>query len=184
MQRQPLKHCRECGTAVAYRLPDDGDTRQRAICTACNTVHYENPLNVVGTVPVWGETGEQVLLCKRNIEPRRGMWTLPAGFMELGETTSQGAARETDEEAGAQFELQELFAIMNVARVGQVHLFYRARLLSTVFNPGHETMEARLFSEADIPWDEIAFRTVRETLERYFADRLTGCYGTHVVDIA
>ncbi|MEY3461753.1 MAG: hypothetical protein RLZZ03_1406, partial [Pseudomonadota bacterium] len=124
MQRQPLKHCRECGTAVAYRLPDDGDTRQRAICTACHTVHYENPLNVVGTVPVWGETGEQVLLCKRNIEPRRGMWTLPAGFMELGETTSEGAARETDEEAGAQFELQELFAIMNVARVGQVHLFY------------------------------------------------------------
>ena len=184
MQRQPLKHCRECGTAVAYRLPDDGDTRQRAICTACHTVHYENPLNVVGTVPVWGETGEQVLLCKRNIEPRRGMWTLPAGFMELGETTSEGAARETDEEAGAQFELQELFAIMNVARVGQVHLFYRARLLSTVFNPGHETMEARLFSEADIPWDEIAFRTVRETLERYFADRLTGSYGTHVVDIA
>ena len=184
MQRQPLKHCRECGTAVAYRLPDDGDTRQRAICTACHTVHYENPLNVVGTVPVWGETGEQVLLCKRNIEPRRGMWTLPAGFMELGETTSEGAARETDEEAGAQFELQELFAIMNVARVGQVHLFYRARLLSTVFNPGHETMEARLFSEADIPWDEIAFRTVRETLERYFADRLTGCFGTHVVDIA
>ena len=184
MQRKPLKHCRECGTAVAYRLPDDGDTRQRAICTACHTVHYENPLNVVGTVPVWGETGEQVLLCKRNIEPRRGMWTLPAGFMELGETTSEGAARETDEEAGAQFELQELFAIMNVARVGQVHLFYRARLLSTVFNPGHETMEARLFSEADIPWDEIAFRSVRETLERYFADRLTGSYGTHVVDIA
>jgi len=106
------------------------------------------------------------------------------GFMELGETTSEGAARETDEEAGAQFELQELFTIMNVARVGQVHLFYRARLLSTVFNPGHETMEARLFSEADIPWDEIAFRTVRETLERYFADRLTGRYGTHVVDIA
>jgi ADP-ribose pyrophosphatase YjhB (NUDIX family) len=184
MQRQPLKHCRECGTAVAYRLPDDGDTRQRAICTACHTVHYENPLNVVGTVPVWGESGEQVLLCKRNIEPRRGMWTLPAGFMELGETTSEGAARETDEEAGAQFELQELFAIMNVARVGQVHLFYRARLLSTVFNPGHETMEARLFSEADIPWDEIAFRTVRETLERYFADRRAGHYGTHVVDIA
>ena len=183
MQRKPLKHCRECGTAVAYRLPDDGDTRQRAICIACLTVHYENPLNVVGTVPVWGESGELVLLCKRNIEPRRGLWTLPAGFMELGETIAEGAARETDEEAGAQFELQALFAIMNVARVGQVHLFYRARLLSTVFNPGHETMEARLFSEADIPWDEIAFRTVRETLERYFADRRTGHYGTHVVDI-
>ncbi len=184
MHRTPLKHCRECGTHVVYRLPDDGDTRQRAICTACHTVHYENPLNVVGTVPVWGEAGEHVLLCKRNIEPRRGLWTLPAGFMELGETSSEGAARETDEEAGAQFEMQELFAVMNVARVGPVHLFYRARLLSTTFNPGHETMEARLFTEADIPWEEIAFRTVRETLTRYFADRRKGHYGTHVVDIA
>jgi ADP-ribose pyrophosphatase YjhB (NUDIX family) len=164
-------------------LPDDGDTRERAICTACHTVHYENPLNVVGTVPVWGESGEQVLLCKRNIEPRRGMWTLPAGFMELGETTAQGAARETQEEAGAQFEMQALFAIMNVARVGQVHLFYRAQLLSTDFDPGHETMEARLFTEAEIPWDDIAFRTVKETLTRYFADRRLGLYGTHVVDI-
>ena len=146
MQRSPLKYCRECGCAVAYRLPDDGDTRERAICTACHTVHYENPLNVVGTVPVWGESGEQVLLCKRNIEPRRGMWTLPAGFMELGETTAQGAARETQEEAGAQFEMQALFAIMNVAGVGLVHFFYRARLLSTEFDPGHVTLEANLFT--------------------------------------
>ena len=183
MQRSPLKYCRECGCAVAYRLPDDGDTRERAICTACHTVHYENPLNVVGTVPVWGESGEQVLLCKRNIEPRRGMWTLPAGFMELGETTAQGAARETQEEAGAQFEMQALFAIMNVARVGQVHLFYLAQLLSTDFDPGHETMEAKLFTEAEIPWDDIAFRTVKETLTRYFADRRQGQFGTHVVDI-
>ena len=183
MQRTPLKHCRECGCPVVYRLPDDGDTRERAICTACHTVHYENPLNVVGTVPVWGESGEQVLLCKRNIEPRRGMWTLPAGFMELGETTAQGAARETQEEAGAQFEMQALFAIMNVARVGQVHLFYRAQLLSTDFDPGHETMEARLFTEAEIPWDDIAFRTVKETLARYFADRRLGQFDTHVVDI-
>jgi len=183
MQRTPLKHCRECGCPVVYRLPDDGDTRERAICTACHTVHYENPLNVVGTVPVWGESGEQVLLCKRNIEPRRGMWTLPAGFMELGETTAQGAARETQEEAGAQFEMQALFAIMNVARVGQVHLFYRAQLLSTDFDPGHETMEARLFTETEIPWDDIAFRTVKETLTRYFADRRQGQFGTHVVDI-
>ena len=180
MQRAPLKHCRECGTAVVYRLPDDGDTRQRAVCPTCSTVHYENPLNVVGTIPVWGE---QVLLCKRNIEPRRGKWTLPAGFMELGETTAQGAARETDEEAGAEFEMQELFAVMNVVRVGQVHLFYRARLLSTRFNPGHETIEARLFTEAEIPWDEIAFRTVRETLERFFSDRRSGRYGIHAVDI-
>lgn len=180
MLRSPIKHCKQCGTAVAYRLPDDGDTKERAVCTACKTVHYENPLNVVGTVPHWGD---KVLLCKRNIEPRWGKWTLPAGFMELGETTSEGAARETDEEAGAQFEMQGLFSLLNVARVGQVHLFYRARLLSDQFNPGTETIEARLFAEDEIPWDEVAFRTVKETLERYFADRRAGQYGFHVVDI-
>jgi ADP-ribose pyrophosphatase YjhB (NUDIX family) len=183
MQRSPIKHCRECGAPVSYRLPDDGDTKPRAVCSACATVHYENPLNVVGTVPFWGDAGEYVLLCKRNIEPRRGKWTLPAGFMELDETTAQGAQRETDEEAGAQIEMGELFTLMNVARVGQVHLYYRARLLSDRFNPGHETMEARLFLEADIPWEEIAFRTVRETLQHYFADRRAGRFGFHVSDI-
>ncbi len=181
MFRNPIKHCKQCGTVVVYRLPDDGDTKERAICTACHTVHYENPLNVVGTVPYWGD---QILLCKRNIEPRWGKWTLPAGFMELGETTAEGAARETDEEAGAQIEMQELFSLLNVARVGQVHLFYRARLLSDQFCPGFETIEARLFAEHEIPWDEIAFRTVKETLERYFSDRRAGHFGFHVVDIA
>jgi len=180
MLRSPIKHCKECGTAVVYRLPDDGDSKERAVCAACATVHYENPLNVVGTVPHWGD---KVLLCKRNIEPRWGKWTLPAGFMELGETTAEGAARETDEEAGAQFEMQALFSLLNVARVGQVHLFYRARLLSDQFNPGTETIEARLFAEDEIPWDEMAFRTVKETLERYFADRRAGHYGFHIVDI-
>ena len=116
LHRTPIAHCKACGTAVQYRLPDDGDTRERAVCTACHTIHYENPLNVVGTVPVWGD---KVLLCKRNIEPRLGKWTLPAGFMELGETVAQGAARETEEEAGAQFEIQELFSLMNVVRVGR-----------------------------------------------------------------
>ena len=183
MQRSPIKHCRECGAPVYYRLPDDGDTKPRAVCSVCGTVHYENPLNVVGTVPVWGETGEYVLLCKRNIEPRRGKWTLPAGFMELDETTAEGALRETDEEAGAQIELGPLFTLMNVARVGQVHLYYRARLLSDRFDPGHETMEARLFLEADIPWEEIAFRTVRDTLKHYFDDRRAGTFGFHVSDI-
>lgn len=183
MHRPPLKHCRACGAAVIYRLPDDGDTKERAVCPVCHTVHYENPLNVVGTVPVWGEDGAQVLLCKRNIEPRRGKWTLPAGFMELGETTEQGAARETVEEAGARFEMQALFSIMNVVRVGQVHLFYRAVLLSTTFDPGHETMEARLFTEADIPWEDIAFKTVKETLKLYFSNRRAGRFDVHVLDI-
>ncbi len=184
MLRTPAKHCRNCGTAVQLRLPDDGDTRPRAVCPACLTVHYDNPLNVVGTVPVWGDEGEYVLLCKRNIEPRRGKWTLPAGFMELGETTAEGASRETDEEAGAKFELGEIFTLMNVARVGQLHIYYRARLLSDRFDPGHETMEARLFTEEQVPWDDIAFRTVKETLEHYFADRRRGAFGFHTIDIA
>ncbi|TXH87737.1 MAG: NUDIX hydrolase [Rhodoferax sp.] len=180
MLRKPIKHCRECGTAVVYRLPDDGDTKERAVCPECVTVHYENPLNVVGTVPYWGD---RVLLCKRNIEPRWGKWTLPAGFMELGETTADGAARETVEEAGAEFELQELFSLVNVPVVGQVHLFYRAQLTSDQFNPGTETLEARLFAEDEIPWDEIAFQTVKQTLKRYFADRQRGQFSFHAIDL-
>jgi ADP-ribose pyrophosphatase YjhB (NUDIX family) len=176
MLRSPIKHCRNCGAAVVYRIPDDGDTRERAVCPACDTIHYENPLNVVGTVPYWGA---RVLLCKRNIEPRWGKWTLPAGFMELGETTAEGAARETVEEAGARIEMEDLFTVLSVPRVGQVHLFYRARLLSEEFDPGHETIEARLFAEEEIPWDEIAFRTVRETLLCYFADRRGGRFDVH-----
>ncbi len=180
MLRGAIKHCRDCGGAVAYRLPDNGDTHTRAVCTACHTIHYENPLNVVGTVPY---LGDRVLLCLRNIEPRRGKWTLPAGFMELGETTAQGAGRETDEEAGANFEMEGLFSVLSVPRVGQVHLFYRARLLNDRFDPGPETIEARLFAEDEIPWDDIAFRTVRETLLRYFDDRRRGIFSVHTLDI-
>ena len=175
-----IRHCKSCGSAVVYRVPDDGDTRERAVCPDCATIHYENPLNVVGTIPF---LGERVLLCKRNIEPRLGKWTLPAGFMELGETVAQGAARETQEEAGAQFELLDLFSLLNVVRVGQVHFFYRAQLTSDRFHPGHETQEARLFAEHEIPWDELAFRTVRETLRCYFADARLQRFAFHPLDI-
>jgi ADP-ribose pyrophosphatase YjhB (NUDIX family) len=174
-----IQHCRVCGSPVAYRVPAD-DNRERAVCTACGDIHYENPINVVGTVPVWGE---QVLLCRRNIEPRYGLWTLPAGFLELGETTEAGALRETDEEAGARIELQGLFTVLNVVRVGQVHLYYRARLHDTDFAPGPESIEARLFHEHEVPWEEIAFRSVRETLELYFADRRRGHFDLHCADI-
>jgi ADP-ribose pyrophosphatase YjhB (NUDIX family) len=180
MHRPPINYCKQCGAAVVYRIPDDGDTKTRAVCPACATIHYENPLNVVGTVPYWGE---RVLLCKRNIEPRFGLWTLPAGFMELNETTTEGAARETVEEAGAQFEMQGLFSLVNVARVGQVHLFYRAKLTSDQFDPGIETIEARLFLESEIPWGEIAFRTTHVTLERFFADRRNGAFSLHHIDV-
>ena len=180
MHRPPINYCKQCGAAVVYRIPDDGDTKTRAVCPACATIHYENPLNVVGTVPYWGE---RVLLCKRNIEPRFGLWTLPAGFMELNETTTEGAARETVEEAGAQFEMQGLFSLVNVARVGQVHLFYRAKLTSDQFDPGIETIEARLFLESEIPWGEIAFRTTHVTLEHFFADRRNGAFSLHHIDV-
>lgn len=178
--RQPIKHCPACGQAVVYRVPDDGDTRERAVCPACDTIHYTNPLLVVGTIPF---LGDRVLLCKRNIEPRYGKWTLPAGFMEMGETMRAGAARETAEEAGAQIELGPLFSAISVPRVGQIHVFYLARLLSDHFKPGYETIEAHLFDETQVPWDELAFLTVRETLRRFFADHQRGVYAMHDVDI-
>ncbi len=174
------KHCRACGTKVHYVVPAD-DNRERAVCAACATVHYQNPINVVGTLPVWND---QVLLCRRAIEPRHGLWTLPAGFLELGETTEQGALRETDEEAGARIELQGLFTIINVTRVGQVHLFYRARMLGPELAPGIETLEARLFAEHEIPWDELAFRTVRETLRCFFDNRRAGQFDLHCLDVS
>lgn len=174
-----IRHCRACGQPARYEVPAE-DTRERAICTACGEIHYENPINVVGTVPVWGD---QVLLCRRNIEPRRGLWTLPAGFLELGESTAEGAMRETDEEAGARIELGALFTVLNVVSAGQVHFFYLARLHDTRFAPGPETIEARLFREHELPWDELAFRTVRETLRLYFADRARGRFEVHAGDI-
>ena len=174
-----IKHCRACGGEVRYQTPVD-DNRDRATCSACGTIHYENPLNVVGTLPFWED---RVLLCRRNIEPRRGLWTLPAGFMELGESSAEGALRETVEEAGAHVEMLDLFTLLNVVRVGQVHLFYRARLLDTEFAPGPESIEAQLFSEAEIPWHEVAFRTSRRTLELYFEDRRAGSFGFHAGDI-
>jgi len=174
-----IQHCRVCGAPTSYRVPAD-DNRERAVCSACGEIHYENPLNVVGTVPVWGD---QVLLCRRAIEPRHGLWTLPAGFMELGESTADGALRETVEEAGAKVEMQALFSVISVVRVGQVHLFFRARMLDTSLDPGPESLEARLFCEDEVPWDELAFRTVRQTLEWFFEDRRRGAFNLHVGDI-
>jgi ADP-ribose pyrophosphatase YjhB (NUDIX family) len=175
-----IRHCRACGTPTTYVVPPE-DNRERAVCPACGTVHYENPLNVVGTVPVFEG---KVLLCLRNIEPRKGFWTLPAGFMELGESTVQGALRETLEEAGADIALGPLFTLLNVPHVGQVHLYYRADMRSARLDPGPETIEARLFDESEIPWAELAFKTVHVTLEHFFADRRKGQFGVHCADIA
>lgn len=182
-----MKFCSECAHPVALAIPE-GDNRPRFVCPQCNTIHYQNPKLVIGTLPVWEQDGKlQVLLCKRAIEPRYGYWTLPAGFMENEETTEQAALRETEEEAGADVELGKLFTLLNVAHVHQVHLFYLARLRSLDFAPGEESLEVQLFTQDEIPWDDLAFPTVRNTLELFFADRVKmrdgGSYGFHCRDI-
>src|SRR3546814_19508369 len=144
------KFCSQCGSATTHRVPPD-DTHERDVCEQCGAVHYQNPRNVVGVVPVWGE---KILLCKRAIEPRYGKWTLPAGFMELGETTAQGASRETAEEAGAQIELGPLYTVIDVPHADQVHFFYLTRILDPKPAPGFEILDARIFAAATHPWTD------------------------------
>lgn len=182
-----MKFCPECAHPVALAIPE-GDNRPRYVCAHCDAIHYQNPKLVIGSLPVWEKDGElQVLLCKRAIEPRHGYWTLPAGFMENNETTAEAAIRETEEEAGANIALGPLYTLLNIAHVHQVHLFYLARLLDLDYAAGIESLEVRLFSERDIPWDELAFPTIRKTLELFFADRVKiregGGYGFHSHDI-
>jgi len=174
-----MKFCSSCGREVILQIPD-GDNRHRYCCRHCSAIHYQNPRMVIGTVTVWEE---KILLCRRAIEPRHGYWTLPAGFMENGETTDEGAARETLEEAGARIDMGPLFSMIDVPHVDQVHLFYRASLLHLDFVPGPESLEARLFHEDEIPWDEIAFRTVGQTLKWFFEDRRSGRYDLHTSSI-
>jgi ADP-ribose pyrophosphatase YjhB (NUDIX family) len=150
------------------------------VCERCGTIHYQNPKLVVGSIPVWED---KVLLCRRAIEPRYGLWTLPAGFMENGETVAECALRETLEEAGARVELLGLYSLINLPDINQVYLMYRARLLDLDFRPGEESLEAALFTEAQIPWQEIAFRTIHITLNHFYADRRTGSFDLHVSSI-
>jgi ADP-ribose pyrophosphatase YjhB (NUDIX family) len=171
-----MNFCSNCGHSLSVRVPE-GDTRPRYCCDRCGAIHYQNPKLVVGTVPIW-DTG--VLLCRRAIEPRRGFWTLPAGFLENGETAQDGAIRETAEEAGARIELGPLFTMLDVLQVHQVHVFYRARLLDSHFEAGIESLEVKLFDETEIPWSEIAFLTVSTTLEHFFTDRAQGRFETHL----
>ena len=174
-----MKFCSSCGGANEIRIPE-GDSRERAVCRTCATIHYVNPKIVLGTIPVWED---QVLLCRRAIEPRLGLWTLPAGFMEVQESTAQGAIRETLEEAGAEIRLGALFSVFDSPHVDQVHLFYLAELSHLGFAAGPESLEVRLFREAEIPWESIAFRTITATLRFYFHDRRQGHFGLHTGDI-
>ena len=146
------------------------------MCPSCGAIHYENPKIVVGCIPVWED---RVLLCRRAIEPRYGYWTLPAGFMENGESTAEGAARETLEEAGARVRDLAAFTLIDVPYVHQVHLYFIAQLTDLAFSSGDESLETRLYAEKDVPWNELSFRTVIQTLRHFFADRAKGSFGFH-----
>lgn len=175
-----MKFCPNCGAPLVLKIPA-GDTLPRHVCEACSTVHYQNPKMVIGCIPEWGD---RILLCKRAIEPRHGKWTLPAGFMENGETTAEAALRETLEEANARVELADIYSVFSVRHVNQVHIFYRARLLDLDFGPGTESLEVGLFQEDAVPWDEIAFRTVSTTLRHFYEDRRNGGFRVHSGEIS
>ena len=172
-----MKFCSVCGSArIEHRVPD-GDTLPRDVCTNCGTIHYQNPKVVVGCLPEWED---RVLLCRRAIEPRYGLWTLPAGFLENGETLADGALRETLEEAHARVAIGELYAVISLPQINQVYMMFRARLLDLAFGAGAESLEVRLFDEREIPWESIAFRTIARTLRNYFLDRRLGGFALHV----
>jgi ADP-ribose pyrophosphatase YjhB (NUDIX family) len=161
-----MKFCSECGALLRHMIPA-GDNKLRYVCESCNIVHYQNPRLIVGCLPRWEN---KILLCKRTIEPKSGFWTLPAGFLENNETAEAGALRETLEEANAEVRIGRLLSIYSIAAIGQVHLFFLADLKNLNFRPGVETESTALFDETEIPWDRIAFTSVRFTLEQYLAE--------------
>ena len=167
-----MRFCSACGAEVSLRIPP-ADDRERHVCGSCETVHYQNPKIVVGCLPVWED---RVLLCRRAIAPRLGFWTLPAGFMENSETTLEGARRETWEEARARTEDETLYTLFDLPHISQVYMFFRAQLIGPAFASGPESSEVALFTEAEIPWSELAFPVVSATLEHYFADVRRGEY--------
>ena len=177
-----MKFCSACGSAVALRIPDDGDHLPRHVCTTCNTIHYINPKIIVGVIPEAADG--RILMCRRNIEPRKGKWTFPAGFMELGETSGQGAAREGLEESQAVIEADDLLCVITVTYVSQVYMIHRGRLSEgTHYGPTSESSEVVLMREDEIPWADIAFPTIYQSLKYFFADRSAGTRGFHTLDL-
>ena len=175
----PVNYCSACGKPVVRKVPP-GDDRERFVCGHCGVIHYQNPKVVAGCLPI---CGDRVLLCQRGIEPRKGYWTLPAGFLEAGETIAAGAERETREEALAQVSIIGLYTVFNVPHISQVHMFFRATLDSGQFGVGAESLDARLVAEGDVPWDELAFPVVSRTLAHYFRDRGAGRFPVRVEDV-
>ena len=175
-----MNYCSCCGAAVELRCPDN-DNHLRHICVSCGVIHYQNPKMVIGAIPEWEN---KIMLCRRAIEPRRGLWTVPGGFMENGESTAEAAVRETLEEANARIAIDDLYSMYSLPYINQVHLLFRARLLDVDFSPGSESLEVRLFAESEIPWGEIAFRPVNYSLKHYFSDRKEGSFGFYMGEIA
>ena len=177
-----MKFCSACGSPVEVRIPDDGDHLPRHVCTVCQTIHYINPKVIVGVIPEAGDG--RVLMCRRNIEPRKGKWTFPAGFMELGETTAQGAAREGLEESLATIQVQDLLCLITVTYVSQIYAIHRGRLADGMaFGPTTESSEVVLMREDEIPWNEIAFPTIYQSLKYFFVDRAEGVQRFHSLDL-
>ena len=174
-----MNYCTQCGARVELKIPD-GDNLPRHICISCEYIHYSNPKIVAGCIIEWEN---KILLCKRAIEPRYGLWTLPAGFMENNETVEQAALRESLEEANANIETIGLYCLFNIPYISQVYIMYRAKLLDMNFHPGAESLEVELFEESQIPWDEIAFPVITETLKRYYDDRKRGEYQLQIGDL-
>lgn len=174
-----MKYCSVCGSGVRVGVPA-GDNRPRHICDQCGTIHYHNPKIVAGCIAHWED---KVLMCRRAIEPRLGLWTVPAGFMENGETTYEGAVRETLEEANARVAVDDLYVTVNLPHINQVYMLFRGRLLDLEFSPGEESLEVELLGEDEMPWNEMAFPTVTEALRLYFADRREGRFPVRMLDI-
>ena len=174
-----MKFCSSCGSSVSQQIPQ-GDNRLRFVCNDCDTIHYQNPRIIAGCLV---EHEKKVLLCKRAIEPRKGYWTLPAGFMENGETVKEGAVRETWEEALAKVSDPELYSMFNLPHISQVYIFYRGSLLAGEFGAGEETLESKLFAESDIPWDNLAFPTIHKALKQFFNDTQNDHFPVRIEDI-
>lgn len=177
-QTSSMNFCSNCGAKLQIRIPP-GDEKPRHVCDACGTIHYQNPKLIVGCVP---EYEGRILICKRAIEPRRGYWTIPAGFMENGETLQQAAARESYEEALAHVEIGSLLSVVHVLHTSQVHVFFRAKLLKPEYGAGIESLEVELVEPQDIPWADIAFPSTDFTLRRYFEDRAAGREDHHFTE--
>lgn len=174
-----IRHCTQCGAPIKQVIPQ-GDDRERDVCTQCGHIHYFNPRLVVGSIPIWEQ---KILLVKRAIDPCYGKWTLPAGYLENGESVLEGAKRESREEANARLEALAPFALFNLTQINQIYFIFRGRLQDLNFSAGHESLEVRLFDEKEIPWDEIAFKVIRETLLRFFLDRKAGSFEFHMDDV-